>query len=183
MQSQPTNHTTGNDAEGTAVAAAELSLREKVQQRMGEYNKLARTARLLALILEKVDFKIYPEALGADKSELIRHFSPKTEIMSVGLDDGTCVANITWRVTFKLKKKVVVRCAASYIISYAGVRDCSADGVTIFLESVGKIATYSYFRALYAQLDWSANLGSEPLPVIQFLPNFKMSSDAVAPPA
>lgn len=182
MQSESTDNPIGNEMESPAVATAEPSLREKILQRQSEYNKLAKQARLLAIILEKLDFKIFPEALSADKSELTRQFSPKTEIMSAGLDDGTCMANVTWQVTFKKKKKVVVRCAASYIISYGNVKECSAEGVTIFLENVGKIATYSYFRALYSQLDWGANLGSEPLPVIQFLPNFRMSSDGPPPP-
>ena len=45
-----------------------------------------------------------------------------------------------------------------YIISYQGVKDCSAEGVTVFLENVGKVANTPYFRALYSQLDW----GREP---------------------
>lgn len=180
MQSTPTN-LFDNEAEGAAAEVAP-SLQERIQQRQSDYNNLARNARLLALLLEKVEFKIAPEALSADKSELKRHFSPKTKIMSTGLDDGVCMANITWEVGFKLKNKNVVKCVASYIISYAGVRDCSSDAVTIFLENVGKVATYAYFRSLYSQLDWAATLGSDPLPVIQFLPNFKMSSDNAPPP-
>jgi hypothetical protein len=158
--------------------------KEIYEARRADYNKLVSNARLRALILEKVDFKIQPEALSADKALLKRHLSPKTKIMSTGLDDGTCVANIIWEVGFKLKNKNVVKCSASYIISYEGVRDCSTDGVTVFLENVGKVATYAYFRALYSQLDWSATLGSEPLPVIQFLPNFRKSSETtVTPPS
>lgn len=179
METSPTDET-GDDQEAAASAVSKPSLQEIYEARRSDYNKLVISARLLGLILEKVEFKILPDAVSADKSTLKRHFSPKTKIMSTGLDDGICVANITWDVGFKLKNKTVVKCVASYIISYAGVRDCTADGVTVFLENVGKVATYAYFRALYAQLDWSANLGSDPLPVIQFLPNFKMSSEGIA---
>ncbi|WP_441277967.1 hypothetical protein AB7783_14005 [Tardiphaga sp. 172_B4_N1_3] len=177
----PENHQGANAsppeqaAQGTAAAG--LNHQEIFEARRDEYNKLVASAHLIALILEKVDFKILPEALSADKTTLKRHLAPKTKIMSTGLDDGTCMASVTWDVGFKLKNKTVVKCSASYIISYDGVKDCTADGVTIFLENVGRVATYAYFRALYAQLDWSANLGSEPLPVIQFLPSFRKGSE------
>ena len=143
---------------------------EEVQKKRAEYNRLVRTAKLNNLLLEKVDFKILPDALGIKQSLLTRSLSPTTKVMSYGLTDGTCVANVLWEVTFKYKTKNVVRCSASYIVSYDGIKDCSEDAVGIFLENVGKVATYAYFRALYAHLDWSASLGSQPLPVLQLQP-------------
>jgi hypothetical protein len=49
----------------------------------------------------------------------------------------------------------------------------SEDIIKMFIDHVGKTATYAYFRALFAQLDWSANLRSPPLPVLSFLPTAK----------
>jgi hypothetical protein len=143
---------------------------EMVEKRRQDYNRLVRTARLAGLLLEKVDFKILPEALGFKESLLTRNLSPTTKLMSSGLSDGTCVANVVWEVTFKYKNKNVVRCNASYIITYDGIKDVSEETVGIFVDHVGKTATYAYFRALYAHLDWSANLGSSPLPVLQLQP-------------
>ena len=48
-----------------------------------------------------------------------------------------------------------------------GVKECSDEVVELFLEHVGRVATYAYFRALYANLDWSATLNSQPRPVLQ----------------
>ncbi len=180
MQASPKD-VTSDDIVGEETVPTTLTRQEIYEARRTDYNKLVASARLLALILEKVDFKIQPSALNADKSELKRRLFPKTKIMSTGLDDGTCMANIIWEVDIKVKNKNVVKCIASYIISYQGVKDCSAEGVTVFLENVGKVATYAYFRALYSQLDWGASLNSEPLPVIQFLPNFRMSSESTGP--
>jgi hypothetical protein len=176
MQAPPEDARSG-DIVGAETAPTALTRQQTYEARRTDYNKLVASARLLALILEKVDFKIQPSALSAEKSEFKRRLFPKTKIMSTGLDDGTCMANIIWEVDIKIKNKNVVKCIASYIISYQGVKDCSAEGVTVFLENVGKVATYAYFRALYSQLDWAASLNSEPLPVIQFLPNFRMSSE------
>jgi hypothetical protein len=158
------------------ATAAELSsvaaplTPEEIQKRRVDYNRLVRTTRLANLVLEKVDFKISPEALGIKEALLTRNLAPTTKVMSYGTDDGTCVANVLWEVTIKYKNKIVVRCNASYIISYDGIKDCSNEVVGLFLEHVGKVATYAYFRALYAQLDWSATLNSQPLPVLQLQP-------------
>ena len=141
-----------------------------VENRRANYNRLVRTARLANLVLEGLNFKVHAEALGMNKALLTRSIAPKTKLMSSGTKDGTCVANIVWEVTFRFKKRTVMKCTASYLISYEGVTDCSEETATIFVENVGKVATYAYFRGLFAQLDWSATLGFEPLPILQLHP-------------
>jgi hypothetical protein len=143
---------------------------QAVENRRANYNRLVRTARLASIILESVNFKISPEALGVNKSLLKRDLNVSTKVMSHGLTDGTCVGNIVWTVQYKFQKRTIVKCTASYIVSYDGIENCSEQTVEIFVDNVGKVATYAYLRALYAHLDWSANLGSPPLPIVQFLP-------------
>ncbi len=146
-------------------AAAEIA-----QKRRADYNRLVRQARLANLLLEKVDFKIVPEILALKESLLSRNISPSTKMISSGVEDGTCVASVTWEVTFKHKTRNMMKCTASYIISYDGIKDCSEETVSTFVDNVARTATYAYFRALYAHLDWSASLGSQPLPVLQLQP-------------
>jgi hypothetical protein len=143
---------------------------QEVENRRANYNRLVRTARLAGIVLDDVKFKILPEALGVNKSLLKRDLRVTTKLMSSGLTDGTCVGNIVWTVQYKFQKRTIVKCVASYIISYDGIEKCSEETVAIFVDNVGKVATYAYLRALYAHLDWSANLGSSPLPIVQFLP-------------
>jgi hypothetical protein len=111
-----------------------------------------------------------PELLGIKESLLGRSISPTSKMLSYGLEDGTCVASVTWEVTFKYKSRNLMKCTASYIISYDGIKDCSEDAVSTFIDNVGKTATYAYFRALYAHFDWAASIGSQPLPVLQLQP-------------
>lgn len=144
--------------------------REVVENRRANYNRLVRQARLANLLLESVNFKISPEALGVNKGLLTRSIAPKTNVLASGVADGHCVANIVWEVTFRFKKRTIMKCTASYLISYEGVKDCSEETVKIFVEHVGKVATYAYFRSLFAQLDWASMTGSEPLPVLQLHP-------------
>lgn len=145
--------------------------RTEVESRRADYNRLARTARLRSLVLENIDFKIKPETLAAEnKVRLKRTVSAETKIISTGVQDGNCVGNIVWSIDSKLEKKRVVQCRVSYMIAYDGIADCSEETVQLFLDNVGKGATYAYLRSLYASLDWNADLGGPPLPVIQFLP-------------
>jgi len=159
-----------SDSSAVVPSAASAVEGQAVENRRANYNRLVRTARLASIILEKVDFKISPEALGVNKSLLTRNLNVSTKVLSSGLQDGTCVANIVWTIQYRFKKRSVVKCVASYIISYDGIANCSEETVSVFVDNVGKVATYAYLRALYAHLDWSASLGSPPLPIVQFQP-------------
>jgi hypothetical protein len=144
---------------------------QAVETRRANYNRLVRTARLRSIVLENVQFKISPEVLAAENKALLkRDLEVKSKVLTTGSEDGTCIANIVWTIDSKLNKRKVIKCTASYMIAYEGTHNCSEETVTTFIENVGKVATYAYLRGLYASLDWAANLGSQPLPIIQFLP-------------
>jgi len=160
-----------NKTEVTADQAVQGPNGEAVENKRANYNKLVRTARLRFVTLENIEFKILPEVLAPENRDLLkREVDARTKVLRSGSEGGTCIANITWSIDSKLNKRRVVRCRASYVISYDGMKDCSEDTIGVFIDNVGKQATYAYLRSLYANLDWAANLGSSPLPIIQFLP-------------
>lgn len=134
------------------------------------YNRLVRQAKLLSILLEKIEFKISPESVGVNKALVNRGLGAKATVLAAGITDGTCVASIEWSLSVKFRKKVITRCSATYLVTYEGMKNCTEESVRIFVDNVAKTATYAYFRALYAHLDWSANLGSPPLPIVQFQP-------------
>ncbi len=152
----------------SSIALAEQP--SETPEKRQNYNRLVRTARLVSLLLEKIECRVSPEAFGMQKGLLTRDLLAKQRTLVNGAVDGTCIANIVWTTSLKYKKKSVARCVASYIITYEGMKGCNEESIETFIENVAKTATYAYFRALYAHLDWSANLGSAPLPVLQFQP-------------
>src|SRR5438876_4598470 len=152
--------------------AADSSTPDPIPDKIKQYNRAVRLAKLTSILLEKVDFKISPEALVADRSELKRELNVKTEILSYEAASGDCTASIVWTIAMMRKRKRVTKCTANYIVLYEEIKECTEDVIQMFIDNVGKTATYAYLRALYAHLDWSANLGSPPLPVIQFQPRF-----------
>jgi hypothetical protein len=146
------------------------SINNEVNEKIKQYNKAVRLAKLSSILLEKIAFKISPDAPSAKQADLKRELNVKTNILSYDPSSGDCVANIIWSIKMMKKRKRLVDCSASYIVLYDGIKECPEDAVQMFIDHVGKTATYAYFRALYAHLDWSANIGSPPLPVIQFQP-------------
>ncbi len=163
----------------TLAPAPAPVLDEAVSERIRQYNKAARLAQLSSILLEKVDFRISPAALRSDPSDIKRELSAETEIINYEADVGNCIAAIRWSIVLKYKRKNVASCKSSYIVVYREVKGFSEDIIKMFIDHVGKTATYAYFRALYAHLDWSANLRSPPLPVMSFLPTAKtMRSEA-----
>jgi hypothetical protein len=144
---------------------------EAVNETIKEYNKATRLAKLSSILLEKVDFNISPDALRDKPADLQRELNVKTEILHYDGKSGDCIASITWTIGMKKGRKRVAKCVANYVVLYKEIKECADDIVKMFIDHVGKTATYAYFRALYAQLDWSANLGSPPLPVLHFSPS------------
>lgn len=167
---QPSNIPAAQGAADAPADAIGIPATPDTGEKRRNYNRLVRQARLLSILLEKIEFKISPDAVGANKALISRDLGAKNTVLANGVSDGTCVANIAWSITLKFRKRTIARCAASYLITYDGMKDCTEDAVALFIENVAKTATYAYFRALYAHLDWSANLGSPPLPIVQFKP-------------
>jgi hypothetical protein len=136
-------------------------------RRRNDYNRLVRTAKLTSILLEKTEFGARTEAVGISKSLLKRELNANSTVLSSGTLDGSCIANIQWSVKYTYQKRTIVKCITSYIVSFEGMKDFSDEVIGIFVDTNAKGITYSYFRALYAHLDWSANLGSAPLPIVQ----------------
>lgn len=140
------------------------------EEKRNSYNKLVRTAKLKTLLLHETEFSVHHEAHAIAKHLLEREVVGSREVLSSGCSEGDCVVRVKWTAITKYKKKKLVSGWASYIVNYQGMTGCTLETVEEFTEAVAKAATYPYFRSLYAHLDWSAELGSPPLPVFQFLP-------------
>jgi hypothetical protein len=144
-----------------------------VSDSIRQYNKATRLAQLGSILLEKVDFQVSPAALGGGDPDLKRELNVETEIMMYDSESGSCVARIRWTVVFRDKRKKVASSKANYVVVYRNLKGFPEDIIKMFIDHVGKTATYAYFRALFSQLDWSANLRSPPLPVLSFSPTPK----------
>jgi hypothetical protein len=164
---EPSDGETPSLPETAASQSSTIEPPEVRLRRRNDYNRLARNAKLTSILLEKIEFSARTEAVGISKSLLKRELNANANILTNGIADGSCIANIQWGLRYTYQKRVIVKCVASYIIGLEGMKDFSEEVVGIFVDTNAKAMTYPYFRGLYAHLDWSANLGSAPLPIVQ----------------
>lgn len=146
--------------------------RDEALLRRNNYNRLVRGANLVSLWLRELKFQVTPGALSIvlpEKEALKRDINGKSTVIAYGDDDDdNCIIIVRWNIKIRHKRKTMVRCDASYLVGYSGMTGFDPSLIDVFAETVAGAATYSYFRAAYAQLDWAAELSSPPLPVRQF---------------
>jgi hypothetical protein len=139
------------------------------QDRRQRYNQIVREAQLAVLLLSKVDFKVNRSVAAEEGASKLSYAGRLVEIAHMR-EQGACGAGVEWLVEIKKGRKQLARCTARYDIIYDGFDSYDDEIVAVFVENVAQPATYTYFRALFANLDWSAELHTPPLPVIKFYP-------------
>lgn len=145
---------------------------DDAQQRRIKYNQAVRKARLVTLLLSSVNFSVNREVLDPDDADADVKPIYGGRVKQVAFDpkDGNLLCTVEWTVDFRYKRKRFVKCAADYEIAYGGLVGFEEPTALLLAENVARPASYAYFRALFANLDWSAELRSPPLPVIMFQP-------------
>ncbi len=138
-------------------------------ERRQKYNRAVREARLVTIVLTSVKFEVKRKTMTTEQTK--RQFIYGGEVKQFAiLQEKVLGASIKWTVTIKSDRKTLSFCSATYDIIYDRFSSLDDEIGELFAENVAQPATYAYFRALYANLDWSADFHSPPLPVIKFHP-------------
>jgi hypothetical protein len=153
------------------LAAADAS--PNPEERRRKYNKAVRQANLVTILLSKIDFKVNRRIAPDEKaSRPVGKPSFGGRLADYQYDEETkaCLASVAWTVEIKAGRQTYAKCVAQYDVIYDGFTEVDEDIIQLFAENVARPATYSYFRALFASLDWSSGLRLPPLPVMKFHP-------------
>jgi len=146
-----------------------VSIKLSPEERRAQYNRVVREANLVTIDLKDVVFSVDPLAQTGAEDGRKRVFSSEVRDFSFDLEHKFAFACLRWSLDIKFNNKKVVKCRVDYNVLYDGFTCENEEIVKLFIENVAAPATYAYFRALYAQLDWSAGLNSPPLPVVKFM--------------
>jgi hypothetical protein len=143
------------------------------QERRTSYNRAVREARLVTILLSKVDFNVNreiprPSRDNSDRPNL--SFGGTMSNFFFDEEKKVCIARVEWKVELKSGRQKFAKCTATYDVMYDGFGDVDEAIIRLFAENVAQPATYSYFRSLFASLDWSADLRLPPLPIVKFHP-------------
>lgn len=134
------------------------------------YNSLVTRAHLSNIRMTSSKFDMKPEALGLDPDAWQNNVSAGLIESFFESETGRLYGVFGFDVICKYARKKVLSINATYLISYKIVGECDQDACELFVQRVGKIATYPYFRSLVAALTSQAGLIMRPLPVLSFTP-------------
>lgn len=133
------------------------------------YNEVVAKAELAFIRLTDLSFKVDSGFLPANEGDQkdSRTFDGKLLDFLYSSDKGLAAGIFKWSVTIRRNRKIVVRHFATYRVLYEGVTDLKEESVRKYVERVGRIASFPYFRALTSHLDVEAGTRLPPLPVLR----------------
>lgn len=147
------------------IAAA----KQKNEARLKLYNEVVDQANLRKLLLSDVSFKINRE-MDVSSEKPRKAIDGRMVSFSKDPESNAIAATIEWSITMKVGRKLYAKCIAVYHVIYDGFSIEDEEILELFAFNVGRPATYTYFRSLFATLDWAAELRLPPLPVMKFFP-------------
>jgi hypothetical protein len=133
------------------------------------YVEVARKARLREMGLVESSFKLRPDCfpdLVSRPDELSHGFGGDAEQLTFDPDDGILFGVYSWNAEIKKGNKKALRLACKYVIIYNNLVDQPEEYARLYLEKVGKFASYPYFRSLFAIHTSAAGLALPPLPAL-----------------
>lgn len=129
------------------------------------YAEVVQKAQLEDILLVGSSLVIDPSFFGGASGKR-PELSYAREVVEHSLVSALAASRFEWKITARLGHKQLLEVKAEYMTIYGNLDGCDEGAVRAFVERVGTIATYPYFRALVAQFDWAAKTGLPPLPVI-----------------
>lgn len=143
--------------------------RAENERRLNLYNKIVTEANLAKLILTKVDYQVNHSVMASDKEPSLKYHGSLVEF-DHDKDAGAIIAGIKWTADIRCGRKKALHFVANYVVIYDGFSTDDAGILERFADNVARPASYSYFRSLFATLDWASDLRTKPLPVVKFFP-------------
>ena len=133
-----------------------------------KYRAVLEWAELFDVTLTDLKFEVDPAffAASAKKNAEQREFSFKPR--SVSTDPrGTAAGFFEGVLSVRHGRKVVLTLSAEYIVAF-GIKDVSYKAeIEAYVEQVGRLAAYPYYRQLVASISNMANARLPTLPVIK----------------
>ncbi|RSU55158.1 hypothetical protein DAH56_20625 [Sphingomonas koreensis] len=134
------------------------------------YNSIVARANLRSIRLTTNRFDMKPEALDLDPDAWRNNISATMVQSYLEPESGSLYGILSYEVVCRQGRKRILSVSATYFVSYKIQGECDQAAGELFVERVGKVAAYPYFRTLVASLTSQAGLMMRPLPVLSFAP-------------
>lgn len=134
------------------------------------YNALVGRATLTNIRLTEAKFDIKPEALATQPDAWRKDVRAEPVEVFADAETGRLYGSFLFELTCRHRRKNVMTCSARYLVSYRVHGGCEPEIGELFVERVGKVVVYPYFRATVAQLTAQSAVQMPPLPIISLAP-------------
>lgn len=144
------------------------------------YNALIGRATLRGIWMTESRFDMNPQALELEEGPM-SHALRTSDVEVTVDDDGVLNGFVRFEAASRRKRRRVIHVSARYFISYVVTGGCDQHMADLFMDRVGKLAAYPYFRALVASLVGQAGAQVPTLPILTFQPrNIRYATDQTA---
>ena len=133
------------------------------------YNALIGRATQRGIYLTETRIDMTPQALELDDGGLNHTIRPSDIEVTIETD-GVISGIVRFEAISRRKRRRVIYVSARYFVSYHVEGGCDQAMAELFLDRVGKLAAYPYFRALVGSLVAQAGTRVPALPILTFQP-------------
>jgi hypothetical protein len=134
------------------------------------YNGVVGRALLRGIRLTESRFDMKPDALELDAKTWRKDIRGEVEEVFVDAESGRLAGTFLFEVVCRHRRKRLLSASARYLVSYQVAGPFDQDSAQLFVERVGRVVAYPYFRALVASLTSQAAVEMPPLPIISLAP-------------
>lgn len=134
------------------------------------YNSVVERALLRSIRLTECRFDMKPEALDADLAVWQKDIRGDVEEVFFDRDNGRLAGFFVFEAILRFRRKRVLVVSAKYLVTYKVSGEIETDIGELFVERVGRVVAYPYFRSVVATLAAQAGLQMPPLPIISLAP-------------
>lgn len=135
-----------------------------------KYNDVVGRTVLRGIRLTDTRFDVKPDISGLDPSTWTNALRGESLETFCDPESGRLYGVFLFEVVCRHKRKRVLSVTAHYLVTYQVTGIFDDEIGTLFVERVGRVAAYPYFRALVASLTSQAAMQLPPLPIISAAP-------------
>lgn len=149
-----------------AAKAKKSTPEEEFRVKPEDYNAVIMAAHLSNIVLKKSEFEIGEDYRRVPRASHKHKYGHKWESVNYDQDAGIAGGSMEWSVSVQTGRKKGLKVKAVFLIVYENLQRLNPEAVEMFIETVGRVAIYPYFRNHVSQLSWQSGAKLPILPVI-----------------
>lgn len=134
------------------------------------YNEVVGRTTLGSIRLTESRFDMKPDALSSEPDAWRKQISADPLEVITNAESNRLYGVFFFELTCRHRRKKVLTCSARFFVSFKVEGSFDPSVGELFVQRVGKVMAYPYFRSTVAQLVSQAAINLPPLPMLSLQP-------------